>query len=149
MSTLYSTRGIFVNNMLTSKYPLACLFVYGTLLDKHNEFGAYLNDNCTFYADGKMPGKVYDLGEYPGAVLTREENKFVHGKIYHLNNTEKVLELLDDYEGFGPEQEQPNLFVRELACIETSTGKVQCWVYIYNLSVEGFELIDSGIYQGK
>ena len=126
--------------------PCPYLFVYGTLLDKQNEFGAYLSENCSFYADGKIPGKLYDLGEYPGVVLTNEENKFVYGKIYHLNDAEKVLELLDDYEGFGPQQEQPNLFVRELTDIEISTGNLQCWAYLYNLSVEGFKLIDSGIY---
>jgi gamma-glutamylcyclotransferase (GGCT)/AIG2-like uncharacterized protein YtfP len=132
--------------MLTMSRRCPYLFVYGTLLDKQNEFGAYLNDNCTFYADGKMPGKLYDLGEYPGAILTREENKFVHGKIYQLNNPEKVFKILDDYEGFGPKQEQPNLFVRELIDVEISPGKIVCWVYLYNLSIGGFRLIDSGVY---
>jgi len=132
--------------MPTTNQPRPYLFVYGTLLDKQNEFGAYLNDNCTFYAAGKMPGKLYDLGEYPGATLTNEENRFVHGKIYQLSNIEKVLELLDDYEGFGPEQEQPNLFVRELIDVDTPGGKIKCWVYIYNLPVDGFDAIGSGVY---
>jgi len=131
------------------KHSCPYLFVYGTLLDKQNEFGAYLNDNCTFYADGRMPGKLFDLGEYPGAIFTREENRFVHGKIYRLNNPPKKLEVLDDYEGYGPGQAQPNLFVRELTDIEISTGKIACWVYLYNLPVEGCRLIDSGVYSGK
>lgn len=126
--------------------PCLYLFVYGTLLDRQNEFGAYLSDNCTFHADGKMPGKIYDLGEYPGAVLTNEQNTFVHGKIYHLSNIEKVLEILDDYEGFGPQQEQPNLFIRLLADILTIGGKIKCWVYIYNLPIDDYEVIASGIY---
>lgn len=125
------------------------LFAYGTLLCKKNEFGAYLNDNCTFYTDGKISGKLYDLGEYPGAVLTDDENKFIHGKIYQLNNAVKVLELLDEYEGFGPQQEQPNLFLRELIDIETSKGKIACWVYLYNLPTYGFRIIESGYYPGR
>jgi len=88
----------------------------------------------------------YDLGEYPGAVLTDEENKFVHGKIYQLNYVEKMLEILDDYEGFGLEQEQPNLFVRVLMDADTSNGKIKCWVYLYYLPVKGFNEIGSGIY---
>ena len=132
--------------MLTTNQLGPYLFVYGTLLDKQNEFGAYLNDNCTFYTNGKMPGKLYDLGEYPGAVLTSEENRYVYGKIYQLNNLEKTLEILDDYEGFGLEQEQPNLFMRELTDIETSPGKIVCWVYLYNLPVDGFIQVESGIY---
>ena len=122
------------------------LFVYGTLLDRQNQFGAYLNDNCTFYADGKMRGKLYDLGEYPGAVLTDEENKFIHGKIFHLNNIKRVLKILDDYEGFGPEHEQPNLFTRVLIDTDTFNKKMKCWVYLYNLPVKGFNEIESGIY---
>ncbi|MDO3641194.1 gamma-glutamylcyclotransferase [Mucilaginibacter sp. L3T2-6] len=122
------------------------LFVYGTLLDRQNQFGAYLNDNCIFYADGKMRGKLYDLGEYPGAVLTDEENKFIHGKIFHLNNIKRVLKILDDYEGFGPEQEQPNLFTRVLIDADTFNKKMKCWVYLYNLPVKGFNEIESGIY---
>jgi len=132
--------------MLTTNQPCPYLFVYGTLLDKQNEFGAYLNDNCTFYTNGKMPGKLYDLGEYPGAILADEENKFVYGKIYQLSNTEKVLELLDDYEGVGPDQEQPNLFIRELIDVSIPGGKIKCWVYIYNLPVDGLDAIGSGVY---
>jgi len=139
-------KGYLCFTILLMSQPCPYLFVYGTLLDKQNEFGAYLNDNCTFYADGKMQGKLYDLGEYPGAVITDEKDKFIYGKIYQLNNTEKTLEILDDYEGFGPKQEQPNLFVRELTDIEISPGKIICWVYLYNLSIDGFKLIDSGIY---
>ncbi|MEO6979433.1 MAG: gamma-glutamylcyclotransferase family protein [Mucilaginibacter sp.] len=125
------------------------LFVYGTLLDKHNEFGAYLNANCTFYADGRFKGKLYDIGEYPGAIAAINGNNYVHGKIYRLNNAEQVFKQLDYYEGFGPEEAQPNLFTRALLTIEVGTETVECWVYLYNLPVAGLTLIESGIYLRK
>jgi gamma-glutamylcyclotransferase (GGCT)/AIG2-like uncharacterized protein YtfP len=126
----------------TSNY----LFIYGTLLNKQNEFGAYLNRNCSFYADGKFKGRLYDVGEYPGAVLDADGSDYVYGKVYLLNNTDDVLDRLDDYEGFGPEQDQPNLFVRELTNIKTANALIVCWVYLYNLPIDGFKLIASGKY---
>lgn len=128
--------------------PQTCsyLFVYGTLLDHQNEFAGYLSSNCIFYAYGKIKGKLYDMGEYPGAILMADSENYVHGKIYLLNSVEKTLELLDDYEGYGPGQLQPNLFVRRVINVETSAGEVECWVYLYNLPVGGFKLIESGNY---
>jgi len=132
--------------MLTMAPSRSYLFVYGTLLDKQNKFGAYLSSNCIFYVNGKMRGKLYDIGEYPGAILNIESKNYVFGKIYELIDVEKVLKLLDDYEGFGPDQLQPNLFVRQLIAIETAIGGIECWVYLYNLPVEGLKLIESGKY---
>jgi len=56
------------------------------------------------------------------------------------------LKYIDDYEGFGEDQEQPNLFIREMAQVETDIGRIDCWVYLYNLPVEGFRGIESGDY---
>lgn len=128
--------------MQTSNY----LFIYGTLLDSRNEFGAYLNRNCTFYSDGKFKGKLYNLGEYPGAIREPYELSYVYGKIFTVNDPNAVLIKLDDYEGFGPDQEQPNLFVRELIPIETENTIINCWVYLYNLPVNDSWLIESGKY---
>jgi len=125
------------------------LFVYGSLLDKQNEFGAYLNANCTFYADGRFKGRLYDMGEYPGAIIDNSVSNYVYGKIYQLNNTKQVFKQLDHYEGFGPDEAQPNLFVRELVSVEAGETTVECWVYLYNLQVDGFRLIGSGIYLRK
>ncbi|MCO5947720.1 gamma-glutamylcyclotransferase family protein [Mucilaginibacter flavidus] len=131
------------------KNESAYLFVYGTLLDKQNEFGAYLNANCTFYADGKFKGRLYDMGEYPGAVIDNKGRSYVHGKIYQLINTKQVFKQLDHYEAFGPKEAQPNLFVRELVSVEAADTTVECWVYLYNLPVDEYWLIESGVYSGN
>ena len=127
--------------MVTNNY----LFVYGTLLDDGNELGIYLKNNCSFYADGKFKGRLYDVGEFPGAILTYGA-KYVYGRIFIMHDAEKVLEQLDDYEGFGSEQEQPNLFVREMIKAETDKELISCWCYLYNLEVDGLRLIESGDY---
>lgn len=122
------------------------LFVYGTLLDDSNEFAIYLKNNCSFYNKGRFRGKLYDIGEYPGAVNDSNYQGYVYGNIFILNAAETVLKYLDGYEGFGPEQEQPNLFTRKMLAIESDKGIVNCWCYLYNLPVEGLKLIPSGDY---
>ena len=122
------------------------LFVYGTLLDEQNEFAIYLKQNCNFYGKGRFKGKLYDLGEYPGAVLDEKGDNYVCGSILEVKNISEVLIRLDEYEGFVHNQKEPNLFVREIITIETVNERTDCWVYLYNLQVEGFRLIESGDY---
>jgi gamma-glutamylcyclotransferase (GGCT)/AIG2-like uncharacterized protein YtfP len=122
------------------------LFVYGTLLDERNEFGSYLKDNCSFYKKAKFKGKLYDIGEYPGAVPCAAADTFVSGKIFLMNNPDDMLKRLDYYEGFGRDQPQPNEFIRELVEVETSEKAVTCWMYLYNFPVDGHWHIVSGDY---
>jgi len=122
------------------------LFVYGTLLDEKNEFAAYLKGNSTFLQKGRFKGRLYDLGEYPGAVFRPANQEYVYGSIYMMNKPEKILKILDDYEGIGEIEEQPDLFVRELIEIETETQPAKCWVYFYNLPIDNLKQIVSGRY---
>lgn len=124
----------------------AYLFVYGTLLQAGNEFAAYLAANADFYSKAKFKGFLYDLGPYPGVIADPGNGSFVNGNVFVLKNARKVLKVLDDYEGFGPEYPEPNLFIREYATVETGTGLLACWIYLYNLPVEGYARIKSGDY---
>lgn len=122
------------------------LFIYGTLLDSDNEYAVFLRKNSHVYAPGKVKGKLYDIGEYPGAILAANTDNYIHGTVLQLNDPEKVLPVIDDYEGFGDDQAKPNLFIRVLTEAQIETGPVSCWVYVYNLSVGGLRLIENGIY---
>jgi gamma-glutamylcyclotransferase (GGCT)/AIG2-like uncharacterized protein YtfP len=122
------------------------LFVYGTLLDENNEFGAYLKDNCNFYKKARLKGNLYDLGEYPGAILQPDAGHFVHGDILRMDVPQETLKKLDDYEGFGKGYPQPNEFIRELVEVETDDQHLNCWVYLYNKPVDGLWHIESGDY---
>jgi gamma-glutamylcyclotransferase (GGCT)/AIG2-like uncharacterized protein YtfP len=122
------------------------LFVYGTLLTKGNEFSAYLNENCNFYSNGKVIGKLYDAGEYPGAILDPGGDHFVYGNIYFMPHPTAILKKLDYYEGFGEDEAQPNEFVRRLTTIESLGKLLECWMYEYNLPVDGLTHIVSGDY---
>jgi len=122
------------------------LFVYGTLLDEDNKYGIYLRDNSTFFSSGKLEGILYDIGEYPGAVLSSGGNDFIHGIILEIDDPSTVLALIDMYEGFGEDQPQPNEFIRVLTEAETDRGRVDCWIYLYNLPFHGLTPIETGKY---
>jgi len=124
------------------------LFVYGTLLDESNEFAIYLKQNCSYFDKGKLKGRLYDLGEYPGAMADENYPGYIYGSIFELKNTAEALKYLDDYEGIGEDQKQPNLFTREMLKVETDSGRIDCWVYLYNLPADGFRRIESGDYWG-
>jgi gamma-glutamylcyclotransferase (GGCT)/AIG2-like uncharacterized protein YtfP len=123
------------------------LFIYGTLLDSGNSYATYLKQHCPSLQQGKFKGRLYDMGEYPGAVINTSCNQYVYGRIYQMDDPDKILKFIDDYEGFGDDQEQPNLFLRVLTIIETTDGLVECWVYVYNLPVDGLLRIESGRYK--
>ncbi len=114
-------------------------------MDSQNEFGLYLKRNAIFIDEGFAKGKLYNIGEYPGAILDNKGYQ-VKGKIYQLNNIETNLQVLDDYEGYGDDQLQPNLFIRRLLKIKTQNGHLKCWIYLYNLPINGLIEITSGDY---
>src|SRR6185312_7941758 len=96
------------------------------------EFGRYLKQHARFYKAGKFKGKLYVVGEYPGAVTYPAGDYYVRGNIIQLNNPIENLKHIDNYEGYGDGQLQPNLFIRELITIQTADESIKCWVYLYN-----------------
>ena len=124
----------------------AFLFVYGSLLDEDNEFAIYLKDNSKFYSTGKVKGTLYDIGEYPGAILFPEGGEYIYGNILKIDTPEKVFKVIDDYEGYGGEQSWPNEFIRILTGIEVEAEVIDCWIYVYNLPVNGLRYIKGGRY---
>jgi len=121
------------------------LFIYGTLLSANNEYGKYLKANSQYISAGRFPGLLYDLGDYPGALYNSEATSLVYGAIVLVHDA-SVLKKLDEYEGHGDTEEQPNLFIREIIPVTAENGSINCWVYLYNLPVDGHPLITSGRY---
>ena len=122
------------------------LFVYGTLLQPGNSFANYLKENGSFVSPGKIRGLLYDIGEYPGAVITADTDSFIYGSIFRLTNPIQNLRVIDNYEGYGLGQEVPDLYIRNEVLIETDKHIVKAWIYLYNLPVKGLRRIASGNY---
>ncbi|RFZ84869.1 gamma-glutamylcyclotransferase [Mucilaginibacter terrenus] len=120
------------------------LFVYGTLLQQHNAFGQYLRKHCLPVSKGKVKGLLYDVGEYPGLILD-DNAGYVHGSIYVIESP-LIMAEIDAYEGYGPDEQQPNLYIRTRTSILTAQGYLESWVYQYNLPVENLVLVEGGDY---
>ncbi len=125
------------------------LFVYGTLLDPKNPAGQFLLSNADLFDEGNFQGKLFDLGDYPGAVESNNPEDKVYGSVFILKNEESVLRTLDEYEETGDQFAKPNEFIRKKT--EIITGKKEklfCWVYLYNRSTENLSPIKTWKFSG-
>ena len=83
-----------------------------------------------------MPGRLYGLGRYPGAVPAVNQGESVRGEVYNMDDPAPLLAALDDYEGRD--------FERAIATVQLDDGqKMDCWVYLYVGKTPG-PLIASG-----
>lgn len=109
------------------------LFVYGTLRrDTRHDMYRVLARDADFVGDATINGRLYDLGEYPGAVRTADETSRIKGEVYRLRDPNTTLPVLDDYEGCGPNDTPPFEFERELVTASLEMGEeLRTWVYWY------------------
>jgi gamma-glutamylcyclotransferase (GGCT)/AIG2-like uncharacterized protein YtfP len=98
------------------------LYVYGTLRPgiKHQE--------------ERVPGLMYNLGWYPGAVLDETaETSFVCERV---EIKPEALKGFDSYEGFNDKFPESSLFVR--------TPYKDGFIYQYNRDVSPYSVIEGG-----
>lgn len=127
------------------------LFVYGTLRrSARSRMSRVLEREADFIDHASMPGALFDLGDYPGAVEGRDSESQVRGDVYRLRNPEKTLSALDRYEGFDPDDASGSEYRRARRKVKLDSGKqVQAWVYLYNQPTEGQPRIRSGNYRER
>jgi gamma-glutamylcyclotransferase (GGCT)/AIG2-like uncharacterized protein YtfP len=113
---------------------LAHLFVYGTLRrGLENKFARLLAERGQFIGDSRVPGRLYHLGRYPGAVPSDQPGEWIHGEVFSVDA--ELLAALDEYE--GPE------FERATASLEIGGQTTDCWIYWYVGTAPG-RLVPSG-----
>lgn len=84
----------------------------------------------------QVPGKLYDLGWYPGIKLGDDPDTSVTCEVIEVDNVR--LEKLDSYEGYVPSSPEQSLYLR------TYLDQFGAWIYVYNSSVDNYEAIESG-----
>ncbi len=123
------------------------LFVYGTLMDQvDSAMARFLKSNGTLLGEAWLAGRLYDLGQYPGAVYDAAATSRVYGHVFQLHQASEVFAVLDVYEGIDPTQTLQNEYRRALLPVDFQCRTLACWVYLYNLSPEGLPAIPSGNY---
>jgi gamma-glutamylcyclotransferase (GGCT)/AIG2-like uncharacterized protein YtfP len=122
------------------------LFVYGTLRPALAPAQMKpLIERLRPLGHATVVGKLYDLGAYPGA--TFEPGGLIVGEVLELTEDEAVLAALDLYEGYDSTDEAQSLFVRRRCTAWLSDGHaIECWVYVYQQSLQDAEWITGGDY---
>jgi gamma-glutamylcyclotransferase (GGCT)/AIG2-like uncharacterized protein YtfP len=101
------------------------IFIYGLFRDQAKTL---LNDYTSFGIHS-VKGDIFKVNEfYPGFV---DGSGMVFGELVEVEHS--VLPQLDEYE--GDEYERVKL---------KTTGGIECWIYKYKYSVDGFKKIKSG-----
>lgn len=96
---------------------------------------------------GYINGKLYELGHYPGLVLSNNVQKIVWGEIYKIHDDEALFRYLDDYEGCASNSRKPHEYRRDMATIhDTPEHSLLAWVYLYKQPVNHLQLVPHGDY---
>jgi gamma-glutamylcyclotransferase (GGCT)/AIG2-like uncharacterized protein YtfP len=125
------------------------LFVCGTLLSGLTPASiAHLAERFKIVGEATVQGTLYDLGEYPGAVLDERGSERVRGMVFELPDDPAFLLALDDYEGIVPSNEAASLFLRvRTEAVLADDRRIPCWMYVYNREINGQSLVPDGDYR--
>jgi gamma-glutamylcyclotransferase (GGCT)/AIG2-like uncharacterized protein YtfP len=97
--------------------------------------------------NGSVPGTLYDLGSFPGAVLESVSSRRISGTVYRLPAGADILHRLDEYEEYYPESPKASQFIRTLCSVQLTDGRIlECWVYEYNGHPDIRSIVESGTY---
>jgi gamma-glutamylcyclotransferase (GGCT)/AIG2-like uncharacterized protein YtfP len=100
-----------------------------------------------FLGAGTIVGKLYQLQDYPGAVLIAGDQSRIFGEVYRLLDANRLLPMLDKYEECTPNFPAPHEYQRiQLPVSMTAGQSLIAWVYLYNLATEQLKQINSGDY---
>ncbi len=99
--------------------------------------------------EGKILGRLYDLGEYPGAVPSKEEHEEILGELYRLGRPHEQLPILDEIEECDPEHPELSTFIRRRVDVRLRDGRTtRAQVYFLPHEPERAPRILSGDYAG-
>ena len=109
------------------------LFAYGTLRQGHAG-GAVAEKvgSLKRIGKGRVSGRLYDLGDFPGAVLDAAAPSQIVGEVYEVTDR-SIWETLNSYEGFDPADPAGSLFVLQKCRPDLEDGRsLECWIYVFN-----------------
>lgn len=133
---------------MTAQDP-TCLFVYGTLRrGPHHETFHLLAKHVRYLGEATVPGRLFDLGGYPGMVWP-DERKSVVGEVYEVDRKhwDRISTRLDEYEGCGPSDPLPREYRREIVNARLSNGAaLRAWAYVLTRAPSKSREIRSGDY---
>lgn len=106
--------------------------------------------------DGRIAGRLYDLGAYPGLVLSsdlhegaatlpvRTRAEVVRGEIVRLSCARDTFAWLDLYEGIVPGEPDPPYERTVGGVLTTRWGRLSAWVYAYRGRISAARRVPGG-----
>jgi len=125
------------------------LFVYGTLCrGASGALHPLLSTDTEYCCEASLPGKLYEIDGYPGAVNSPSAGTTIQGELYRLHHPQRLFQRLDAYEECSAHFTQPHEYRRSVETVTTNDGDaIKAWMYIYNHALAGRRLIPSGDYR--
>ena len=123
------------------------VFFYGTLMTAFKRDGrSRIEAKLTPVGRGTIGAALFDLGIYPAAVPA-DDDSHVTGELYELLDGPAVLAVLDEIEGFRPNEPARSLYLRVRTGVTLESGETrEAWAYFYNAPLGRAERISSGDY---
>ncbi len=106
-------------------------FVYGTLIPDQPNYYLW-KDSIVNTKKGLIKNhQLFDMGHYP--MIVESEGNNVHGMIVHIKDEDydKITKIIDNLEGYNPENHGSSAYNREMCDIELENGESKkAWIYI-------------------
>ncbi|MEM8898195.1 MAG: gamma-glutamylcyclotransferase family protein [Bacteroidota bacterium] len=123
------------------------IFVYGTLRkDFPHLMADFLASQAQYIGAGTTFGRLYDLGPYPAAVFSEDDTYIVKGDVYRVKIPIRLLPLLDEYEGYRPDDIENSLYKRVIIKVYYKKEVLKAWGYTYLSTPPPEGLIPKGDY---
>lgn len=124
---------------------MAAVFVYGTLMQGESRGGLILAAKPLRIVPARTPGRLADLGEYPGLIPARRNGQWVFGEFAEFRAVESLLAQLDFVEEYSPGEEARSLYLRRSVPVVLEDGaEAWAWAYVYNRPYDPRRIIGSG-----
>jgi gamma-glutamylcyclotransferase (GGCT)/AIG2-like uncharacterized protein YtfP len=125
---------------------MAAVFVYGTLMQGQSRGGLILAATPLRIVPARTPGRLADLGAYPGLIPARRSGQWVFGEFAEFPALESLLAQLDFVEEYSPgEEEARSLYLRRSVPVVLEDGTESwAWSYVYNRPYDPRRIIRSG-----
>lgn len=135
----------------TSRY----LFLYGTLMSgARGVLGTEERLRLARESDSLGPASLvgahlYDLGDYPGVLLSGDLDAIVHGELVLLDKPQVTVLWLDEYEGVVHEADD-NAYDRLVREVRLAGGEaVDAWIYALHATPSHGRRVVSGRWSSR
>jgi gamma-glutamylcyclotransferase (GGCT)/AIG2-like uncharacterized protein YtfP len=124
---------------------MAAVFVYGTLMQGESRSGLILAASPLRVVPARTPGRLVDLGDYPGLIPARRGGQWVFGEFAEFPAGESLLAQLDFVEEYSPGEEARSLYLRRsVPVVLDDETESWAWAYVYNRPYDPRSIIKSG-----